>query len=741
MRFRDLLLPVGTLMLCGCTSEPQTVDIYPVPQQIEWGKKAFSRPSSFSITGAESADADAVAALTEVFAQGEGVRLVIGERGDDAVASVASKIPDQAQGYYLKVTPDEVVIAGNDETGTYYGVQTFLAVASSPDVMSVEITDWPATPNRGVVEGFYGNAWSFDDRVSQFEFYGRNKLDTYIYGPKDDPYHREKWREFYPEEDAARLKALNEEAKRRKVKFVWGIHPAGDHSWKEDDNIATIRKFEQLYGLGLRNFAVFFDDVFGTHADGKKHAEYMQYIMDNFVKKHPDIESMIVCPSLYNKKWEPRFQPTYLEDIAVMDPFIQIMWTGNSVVDMINVEDMEWINPRIGRKAYIWLNYPVTDYCIDHILMGPFTGNDIEIPDMVSGFTANPMEYAEASKVSLFGTAGYLWNPEKYDAVTAWEKALVELVPDHTDAFRTFCTYNVDLGANAHKLRRMSESPSFQSLVDRYESYLYNGNAGEAVDAFRAEFVKIKDASAELLAAADDNRLLAEIKPWLIAGELLGSRGEAAVNMYEALVKGDNEAFINSYLTYNDLSEKAAKITSRDFEGSIKVAHPRVGTLYAEPFLRKGVAKMIETYKANSDYRLDVFPAQLLDNVTYKIKAGDRYLGNPDAGKTGGAPVLQATEDDVNPDRQIWRFVYDPETEGYSIVNAKDGRYLNDLCEFGTDPFDVNLHTFDVQPRDGGYVIINRSNGYLVYWEAKGDKVSRIYEPDTQTVFQLIPVK
>ena len=73
------------------------------------------------------------------------------------------------------------------------------------------------------------------------------------------------------------------------------------------------------------------------------------------------------------------------------------MWTGNSVVDMIDVADMEWINPQIGRKAFIWLNYPVTDYCINHLLMGPFTGNEPEATAMVSGFTANPMEYAHAS--------------------------------------------------------------------------------------------------------------------------------------------------------------------------------------------------------------------------------------------------------------------------------------------------------------------------------------------------------
>ena len=738
MKYRNLILPVGTLMLWGCNSATK-VDIHPVPQQIEWGEKSFSRPAAINIIGAETADADAVALLRNAFSIGDGMKLTIGERGDETVANYEDKIPDHPQGYYLQASPDGVIIAGNDEIGTYYGVQTFLSVVSDSDVLSVEISDWPETPNRGVVEGFYGNAWSFEDRISQFDFYGQNKLDTYIYGPKDDPYHREKWREFYPEEDAERLKILNEEAKHRKVKFIWGIHPAGDHSWKEDDNIATIRKFEQMYSLGLRNFAVFFDDVFGIHADGKKHAEYMEYIMENFVRKHSDIETLMMCPSLYNKKWEPRFQPTYLEDIAVIDPFVQIMWTGNSVVDMIDVEDMDWVNPRIGRKAFIWLNYPVTDYCIDHLLMGPFTGNEVEATNMVSGFTANPMEYAEASKVSLLGTADFLWNPQAYDPDAAWEVALKTLVPDHTDAFRTFCLYNVDLGPNAHKLRRLNESPDFKALIERYESDLYSGYSAEGAEAFAKEFNKIKDASTELLEAADGNRLLSEIKPWIVAGELLGKRGAVAIDMYNALMHNNDEAFIDSYIKYKDLTDQANAITSRDFEGTIKSAHPRVGTLFAEPFIRKGVAQMIDTYKASRDYRLEIFPSLLLDNVTYKIKVGDCFLGNPDAGQS--APVLQAAEDDVNPDRQIWRFDYDPETDGYSIINANDGRYLNDFCEFGTEPFDVNLHTFDIQARDNGFIIINRSNGYLVYWEAKGNKISRIYEPDTQTVFQLIPVK
>ncbi len=43
---------------------------------------------------------------------------------------------------------------------------------------------------RGVIEGFYGPPWSHQDRLDVLRFMGREGLNTYIYAPKDDPYHR-----------------------------------------------------------------------------------------------------------------------------------------------------------------------------------------------------------------------------------------------------------------------------------------------------------------------------------------------------------------------------------------------------------------------------------------------------------------------------------------------------------------------------------------------------------------------
>lgn len=737
---RALAAVAAALMLVPAMMS-QPVEISPRPQKAEWGTATFARPAGFKVKGAAEADGAAVALLRSRFADGRGPRLVIGERGDRAVAAVEHLIPDHPQGYYLKVTPDEVTVAGADGDGTFYGVQTLLAVAGGDEVTAVEIADWPETPNRGVVEGFYGNAWSYDDRASQFEFYGRHKLDTYIYGPKNDPYHRGKWRELYPEADAENIRSLVELARANKVRFVWGLHPALDHTWTTPDDSLAVRKLEQLYSLGVRDFAVFFDDVFGMAADGRKHAVTMDYIMRNFVDAHPDIESMIMCPALYNKAWAPRFQESYLEDISTMDPFIQIMWTGDNVVVMLDTDDLEWVNPQIGRKAFVWHNYPVSDYAVDHLLMGPYSGNDPRVPSLASGFTANPMEYAEASKVALAGVADYLWNPGAYDADRAWEVAVRELVPDHAAAFRTFCTYNIDPGQTAHRFRRDGESPELLELINRCETNLASGDT-TGLAAVEAEFARVEDAAAELLAASDSNRLLAEVKPWLEATRLLGMRGQAAADMYRALLADDARDFVNSYLAYSCLTDRAGAVTSRSFPGSIKTARPVAGSRYAEPFVRRSVAAMTESYLSRHSYRADLFPHPPLPNGSYIIKVDSLYLGNPDAGSDGAAPRLQAAVDDVNPDRQLWRLEYRPETKSYTVSNVHSGAVLNNMGRFADAGHEAE-YVFDIAPAGGGaYSLRTTWSGYSTWLGADADNaISRRMKSKEQTLFEIIPAE
>ena len=61
---------------------------------------------------------------------------------------------------------------------------------------------------RGVVEGFFGPVWSMAHRRRLFEFGAARGMNTYLYAPKDDPFHRERWMEPYPEKEWQALLTL-----------------------------------------------------------------------------------------------------------------------------------------------------------------------------------------------------------------------------------------------------------------------------------------------------------------------------------------------------------------------------------------------------------------------------------------------------------------------------------------------------------------------------------------------------
>ena len=714
-----ILLVAGAL-----NSAAQTVTISPLPQKVTWGECAFANDAQFYIVGANMADVDAVNVLTEKlnivgvsdkvnakkFPQAKPV--IIGDVQDKAVAKYKKLVPEAAEGYYLNVSADQVVIAGRDNSGTFYGVQSFIQVMSAPKVMQCEISDYPSVTERGVIEGFYGNPWSHADRLRQFDFYGKNKLNIYVYGPKDDPYHRSHWRQPYPEKEAAQLKELVDAAHKNKVKFVWAIHPACDIKWGMEDYNNIVNKLNLMYEIGVRTFAVFFDDVSGEGARADMQTDVMNYLTDEFVRKHSDVEPLIICPSQYNKNWSGG---DYLSTLSKMYPEIRVMWTGNSVVDMIGENDMQWINDQIKRKAFIWLNYPVNDYCQSRLLMGKTYGNDLNINDMVSGFCSNPMEYAEASKVSLYSIADYAWNMPSYNSETSWERALKELMPTSHEAFRIFCENNVDLGVTYHGLRRDGESPKFDSK----------------------SFETLSDSFAELVWAADNlladevnsPEMLAEIRPWVESMRLLGVRGQMYLNMVKDLENKDSVAFVGHYKALTKLTQQQKAIVSRDYEGSIVKAKPVVSGDVITPWILDNVDKLIKTYKANYSYCAEIFPVNAIEDGVYFIKVNGEYLTNVNAGpdKAGDYPVFVAERDNINPQRQEWVIEYKNITGRYKIYNKQDGRYINEAGAFWRSTkyvFHHDWNTYNLVKVGDRWSIQNGGRAGEKYWKRSGDRIT-----------------
>lgn len=745
---RLLILTVVLLAIASCTQKRSTLpDISPKPQSIEWGtQKAFNKVTSFKLNGADNADTDAINLLKKHFdTNGGDVQITIGERGDNAVEEYQALIPQKSEGYYLSIEGPKVVIAGNDERGTYYGLQTFLQIASQPQVMNVTVTDYPSISERGLVEGYYGNPYSESDRMNLFEFFGRQKMNVYIYGPKDDVYHKQLWRKPYPAEQGKKIAEYAAAAKAHKVDFIWAIHPGVDIKWNKADSVNIVNKLKLMYDLGIRTFAVFFDDIWGEGTKADKQAGLMNYIVEELNKEYSDINPLIICPTQYNKGWT---SGDYLKTLGTqMDKSVRIMWTGNSVVDMIEMDDMQWINEQINRKAYIWLNYPVTDYCINRLLMGPTWGNGLDIAETLGGFTSNPMEYAMASKLSLFSIGDYCWNMEGYDANASWEQAIDYLMPRNREAFHFFCENNVDLGSTVHGLRRTDESPEFVKVKAVYDSKIAAKDTVAAIAVMREQMNKFINVAKSLQTTDEAPELIAEIKPWLICMQYVGERGNLLMDMLAALKENNPEAFVNNYLKYKELTAAQEKLRSRDFEGTLKWAKPEVAMVHVAPFLKSTVATLINIYKSRFDYRIDIFPAQEVENGTYFIKYNGQYLTNSTPNVERSVPQFVDKRDDVRPQRQEWHISLDPETGRYKIINAEDSRYLNEYARFSagsSNPYDAVWHTYNIQRlANGKYCIQNAGNAGNKFWTVNDGHIeqssSNKMTPE-QFIFDLEPI-
>lgn len=494
-------------------------------------------------------------------------------------AALKQGVKEVSGAYAMHIDKKGISIVGYDERGAFYGIQTLRQLMESPIAQNkqlpyLDINDYPDLPNRGVVEGFYGTPWSHQVRMSLIDFYGKFKMNTYLYGPKDDPFHScPNWRLPYPEKEAQNIKELVEACKRNRVDFVWAIHPGQDIKWNEEDYQNLVNKFNWMYDLGVRDFAIFFDDISGEGTNPVKQTELLNRLTDEFVKAKGDVSPLTVCPTDYSKLWA---NPTPQGSLAIygntLNPDIKIFWTGDVVCSDLTPETMEWINSRIKRPAYYWWNYPVQDYVRNFILQGPAYGLDTSLTkDDVCGVISNPMEHGEASKLALYGVADYAWNIANYNPIDNWERGLNELAPEAKDAYRTFAIHSCDT-ENGYRRDESWETKTFR-IAD------WNDAAAQAL---KAEFEKIEKVPAEMEQGCENKALLQELRPWLVEFGKLGTRGKHAIELGQIFRSGKSDADFWSKYIQNLMSKEDRK----NYE-----AH-KSGTLKLQPFYENAMDDM-----------------------------------------------------------------------------------------------------------------------------------------------------
>lgn len=580
MKFITLLLSSYYLFQTTAYSQIKE-NIFPTPQLMEQ-RRGILHAVAFSISTQLKIDSINQAYIHELFPSANrsmaGTSLL-------SIKSIDDPNLRQSGAYKIHTDKAGVTIHIYDQASLFYALKTLKQIIRKSErklsMPYVTVTDFPNIPYRGTVEGFYGKPWSFEDRMRQISFYGDIKMNIYIYGPKDDPYHSTPhWRDPYPTDRARQIIQLTTLAKQNYVDFVWAVHPGKDIQWNRADSLHLLNKFKSMYDLGVRSFAVFFDDISGEGTNPQKQAQLLNYLNGEFIRKYPDIQPLIMCPTEYNKAWASPKPGSYLDILGEqLDTSIRIMWTGNTVVSDIDRPSVDWINKRIKRKAFIWWNYPVNDYKRDQIQMGPVYGNSTDLGNQVSGFVSNPMEHAEASKVGIYGLAMYTWNMAQFDAARAFKGAISYLAPQAQDAFKIFAENNSDLGPNGHGYRR-KESERIAPFVKELEKTIFETPANATVTKVKTYFDSIALAPALIKKRIDNQNLITELQPWLSQFELLGTTGSNVIQALTAFNKNSEKENWNSYLklskSLNDLKYADAKRTKEAFKTASLVLAPFV---------------------------------------------------------------------------------------------------------------------------------------------------------------------
>ena len=485
------------------------------------------------------------------------------------VVDVVSKKQANVDGAYsLTVSPKEIRIQAANDAGVFYAIQTLRQLIESPiaeggrKLPCLEVNDAPVFPYRGVVEGFYGMPWSHAVRLSLIEFYGRHKLNTYIYGPKDDPYHSSpNWRLPYPEREQRNIKELVEACRRNRVDFVWAIHPGKDIKWNEEDYQNLVRKFNLMYADGVRSFAIFFDDISGEGTNPNKQVELLNRLTKEFVKAKGDVSPLIICPTDYSKLWAKADEDGPLSIYGrTLDPSVRVFWTGDVVCSDVTKETLDWVDSRIKRPAFFWWNYAVTDYVRNLILQGPVYGLDTSLTNKdMCGLVSNPMEHGEASKLSLYSVADYTWNPAAYNPIDSWERGLEVMMPHAKEAYRTFAIHSADTETGYRR------DESWETETFRLADY-----TKEKRDKLYEEFERVAQVPAKIEAGCNDTLLLQELQPWLKEFEKLGMRGKKALELMDLYRSKDASSFWKAYVK-NLMSNKDKQAYEAHKSGTMKL--------------------------------------------------------------------------------------------------------------------------------------------------------------------------
>lgn len=377
-----------------------------------------------------------------------GVTFAAGAKSDELYAEVTALLEGRlATALYAKT-----------ERGGLYALRAAAATATAAGggamVPESTVVDYPEIQARGFIDGVYGTlgGWPTDScgygdwpgpfaswpsrfspgmRSEILRLIGRLRGNTFIYGPKADPFDRgpcngthKNWADPYTLNDGMQsmVQTLAVDADANLVDLYWSLSPFPGFDWSNPGpsgpGFAAVRaKIDGLRTLGIHHFAMFVDDARVNGGTPQENAVLMN-ATQAYVRSLDPTDHLIVVT------WAYAGGPSGATDAygAALDKAIEVMWTGPAVEPCtIRGADMSAPNQSYQRTLSIWDNWPapaVDSGCAVDMRM---TGRSDDLPGAIRGYYTNPVINEAGHPLGdelphLGPVMDYAWGASHYNA-------------------------------------------------------------------------------------------------------------------------------------------------------------------------------------------------------------------------------------------------------------------------------------------------------------------------------------
>ncbi len=522
--------------------------IYPVPQKNNLNGEKINI-NSVSVNGDFKDVAEKIFSSYNIdINNGFNVEIKVSDSKKTTYIDELSRLTDEK--YFITVTEEKAIIEASSEHGIFRAVNTLCKLIQNDELKTGELEDYPLFETRGYIEGFYGKTWSNEKRLSVMKLMAKYGMNTFYYAPKDDIYHREKWRELYPEAELNSLKNLYDFATENQLSFAWCIGPGLTYKYtSEEDFNLLIEKIRSIYNIGVKTFGLLLDDIpweFQYDEDKERFDGIVDahiYLINKTYKALKELDGNInltVCPTQYSGDEKGYYISKFGQGIPTD---VKMFWTGAEICSrVLTVRESDELFRSTNHKPLFWDNFPVNDCeMFQEMHLGAIIGRDRELYKHCEGLISNVMEYAECSKIPLMTIADYLWNSVAYNPDESLKNAHKEVLGDKAELFGYFADH---LGVSC--LSKYSSALMSDTLA--HINFLLSN--GEKVSALK-EFKEYNNNMRKCLNMLEDTsvELFDEMAKWVKKFSMCCDLLDAIYSVWETPTE-------ENFITLKDLTEK-----------------------------------------------------------------------------------------------------------------------------------------------------------------------------------------